>query len=679
MKFAQLLATVIIASSAFAGTLKDGIFYVDGKPFYPLGAWQSSDITSDEIVAMGMNCTHRNVRGNAWSHAFMRDHKAHGVQVIPYLSSSYKPRSEKTMVRIAELAKHGNVLAWCVGDDLYKDKLPGIKGEVPILRREAPGIPTVGDFWEKEPDLVRQFEEHIDITSLYDYPLPEKTFDQFRGFFAEQRARFGDPIWTYIQNFQWKGDGFRLNIGMADGSGPIPDPEQVRLMAYVALNSGVRGMVFFSDRQLLRLPELGAEVGLFCHEATLVNEQIAGGTMSKQLPASDPDIDAITFTYKDEVVISAALTRKNYHRWMDSAVVRDLTIRVPWKSRRIPKAALIDMPDVRMCGVKRIAGDSLLVTIPRMEIAGFIVLSTDDERIAELRAGVTSRSRELAPLAVIGLASQNRKITAALYQSGIDHLYKFRTPMAKATRAARTISNALAKGNTDKVIRDWRHAMRVGRISIDTLMDFAFAREEAISPSMRKYLESPYSLTNIQSLANAPLPGSPWKPVRDFLITGPFPLEADGDYPWENPAPGFARVYPPETDSLTGTVFKTMDGLAGWKNVSTSITGRMNLLPHFETHNNVVVYARCTVTAPRDTTIRMKWCSNDGARLWINGKLRFDEHMGRRINLKTLKPITVTLKKGKNVFLAKIENFGRNWGAYLAFEDPKRELIYTAR
>jgi hypothetical protein len=59
--------------------------------------------------------------------------------------------------------------------------------------------------------------------------------------------------------------------------------------------------------------------------------------------------------------------------------------------------------------------------------------------------------------------------------------------------------------------------------------------------------------------------------------------------------------------------------------------------------------------------------------------MRFDEHMGRRINLKTLKPTTVTLKKGKNVFLAKIENFGRNWAAYLAFEDPERELIYTAR
>ena len=57
---------------------------------------------------------------------------------------------------------------------------------------------------------------------------------------------------------------------------------------------------------------------------------------------------------------------------------------------------------------------------------------------------------------------------------------------------------------------------------------------------------------------------------------------------------------------------------------------------------------------------------------------RLDEPGGRWINLRAIESQPVRFREGPNVFLAKVENFGRNWRVYLAFEDPDRELVFSA-
>ena len=127
-------------------------------------------------------------------------------------------------------------------------------------------------------------------------------------------------------------------------------------------------------------------------------------------------------------------------------------------------------------------------------------------------------------------------------------------------------------------------------------MNFALEREALMSQAERRYLQIPYSLFNIDGLVEAPSASSPWHMVKDWLITGPFPLEGNDDA--STMAPGFIRVYGPETNRDPLATFETVDGQLGWQTASGSLSGKLNLLHYFDTTDDVVCYARCVITAP---------------------------------------------------------------------------------
>ncbi|MBC8183130.1 hypothetical protein H8E88_18660 [candidate division KSB1 bacterium] len=57
--------------------------------------------------------------------------------------------------------------------------------------------------------------------------------------------------------------------------------------------------------------------------------------------------------------------------------------------------------------------------------------------------------------------------------------------------------------------------------------------------------------------------------------------------------------------------------------------------------------------------------SNDGVRLWINGKLVLDNKVARKAE-PNQDVLTVTFKKGKNTVLLKIDQLGGGWGFYFS-------------
>ena len=200
------------------------------------------------------------------------------------------------------------------------------------------------------PEAKTVFTQYIDIRCQYDYPIPDKSFAEYLTFFDEQREFVGDPLWTWVQSFMWETTGTTFNVG-AEGPGPIPDPEQVRLLAFAAVNRGVRGLLFFPHHELVRLPELAGEVGLVCREIRLFAPQLAAGTISMNLTASDPDVNASAFAYQGSVVVSAALFKDTYHRWVDEAQRENLEIEIPWTGAEPPQALLVAVPEVIECAV----------------------------------------------------------------------------------------------------------------------------------------------------------------------------------------------------------------------------------------------------------------------------------------------------------------------------------------
>jgi len=680
-------AVAILAAGAMAGEVRDGTLLVDGKPFFPLGSWNSTYTTPADIARLGMNTSFRGGPGTPEAveafRALMRACAAKGIQMVPYLSyggAGVTPWRPESVRAIAKLASEPNLLCWYVGDDITMRHLDGIRQTVGILRDETPAIPTVADYIADEtPEAKTVFTQYVDIRCQYWYPIPDDPFTTYLEFFDRQRAFVGDPLWTWVQCFQWGRTGSQLHIG-AEGPGPVPDPEQVRLLSFAAINRGVRGLLFFPHHELHRLPELAAEVALTCHESTLVSAHLAGGSLDFDLTTSDPDLKATAFTYGGSTVVAASLFRPEYHRWIDEGHLENASIECPWQGQQLPKALLLATPDAVDCAVTQ--GDrpgTVRLALPSLELAGFILLSNDARELEALKSGAAAIPGRMRTLLVPAAAAQARKVCDVVWRTGQDNLYAPSVVM-EAMRATEECAEALDAGDPATAFAAWRTCFRACRTLLDNVMQFANDRRELIPAQQQRFLLSPHGLHNIPGLGETPPPEGPWRFLQQWMVTGPFPLDWDGEKTDAVP-PGFDRAYAPEASTELGGVFDTVDGRAIWRYAEAGPSGLLDFLPYFVTVDNVVCYARCRITAPRGMTVRFSLGSNDGARAWVNGEDVFrwcSVPQGGRTASPHQNEFTAELRAGANTLLVKVENLGSNWQLYAAVDDPDRVLVLEA-
>jgi hypothetical protein len=680
--FVAITIACFFGLAAGAGEMDGLVLTVDGKPFFPLGSWNDHTTTPEDIDRLGMNTSYRG--GPSTDPAveqfrgFMGRCEELGIQVIPYLSyggAGVIPWTPEAVRSIAKLADEPNLLAWYVGDDITMKHLAGIRQTVGILREETPNVPTAADYIADEtPEAQTTFTEYVDIRCQYSYPIPNESYEEYMAFFDRQRAFVGDPLWTWVQNFMWGSTGALLNVG-GEGSGPLPDPEQVRLLAHAAINSGVRGLLFFPHHQLHRLPEVAAEVALTCRSIRLFDEHLAAGERTADLPVSDADLNATAFRYGESTVISLALFRPDYHHYVDEGIVENVTVDCPWPGDTLPNAFLATIPDVTECAVTRLPESGMIrVTIPRLELAGFILLTADPVEAATLYTETAKIPHALRYLMAPATAAQTRKVTSVVWQLGLDNLYAGTKSVMAAMRAGERCADATVDGRYADAYRAWRETLRADRILLDEVMQFAEQRRDVMSDTQKRYLISPYGLRNIQGLSEAPSSDDPWNFNRGWLVAGPFPLEMDAEDEDAMPA-AFERAYGPEGDFDPAARFETVDGVSGWRRLDPSVSVLLNLLHHFGTADDVVAYARCVIVAPRDMEARLSLGSNDGARVWVNGALVFSKHVPRG-GTPHDDEIPVKLKAGANPVLVKVENLGASWKLYLSVHDPKREISF---
>lgn len=686
-----VLSLLALARRADAAQLLDGVLMVDGKPFYPLGSWTFSHTTLDDIDTLGLNVAFRGVPGSEQGvtdfRQWMRQADQRGLQVVPFLSyggSGSRPWPTENVRRVARLASEPNLLAWYVGDDIGIEHLPGIRQTVTTLRQEAPGVPAVADYIDREtPEAKETYTRFIDIRCQYTYPIPIDPIATYMTFFDEQREFVGDPLWTWIQLFMWDMTALKGGFGSEGGPGPVPDPSQVRLLCFAAINRGVRGLLFFPHQEFHLRPEFSPTVGQVCREVRLVSSHLAAGERSYNLTTSDSTVNATAFTYGGSVVVSAMVVKPTYHRWVDEAVVRNVTIDVPWEGSGLPTAHLVATPDVVDCVVQpgERAG-TVRVALPSLELAGLVLVTADSAEVSRLRQGVLEAIPKLAGFALIGSYVEARKVSEAAWGAAFGSPYEGNDLHMRIHRTNEEVFRAYQDGRYADELRLWHSADRMGRAMLDSMVRFAESRRDAVPREDRRFLDSPYSLYRLVGLKDAPRSDDPWHFVRHFLVTGPFPLERDVAHAPTAVPPGFDRVYAPETSTDLDETFRTMDGPATWMASATDLSGRLDFLKSLQTTTNAVCYARAVVIAPRDTATTLSIGSNDGVKVWVNGEVAFSwssAPTGGRGAQAHQNSVPVQLHAGRNTVLAKVENLGKNWQLFLSFHDPHRVLSYEVR
>ena len=160
--------------------------------------------------------------------------------------------------------------------------------------------------------------------------------------------------------------------------------------------------------------------------------------------------------------------------------------------------------------------------------------------------------------------------------------------------------------------------------------------------------------------------------ITNWKVAGPFPNPSDN----EGKRIGLDTQYPPENGkgesaSFTGSGGKKIK----WQRVTAASDGFVNLLGRFSPDELVVAYASSEIYSPGDQTLPLMIGSDDGAKVFINGRqvFRILEDRGAEPDQDT---VSVKLKRGWNRLLMKVENNLGGYGFYARFVDGKRELKY---
>jgi hypothetical protein len=154
--------------------------------------------------------------------------------------------------------------------------------------------------------------------------------------------------------------------------------------------------------------------------------------------------------------------------------------------------------------------------------------------------------------------------------------------------------------------------------------------------------------------------------ITDWVWIGPFP----------NPGgKGLDTPFPPETETAWDRQYAGRDGQVGWKPIHRR-NGLFSLNKLIEPKEYCVFYAAVVVHAPRAGKQELLTGSDDGLKVWINGKAVFENPIMRGLRADDDR-FAVDLKEGDNLLLMKVQQDGGDVGFAARFLDPKGELTYS--
>jgi hypothetical protein len=144
------------------------------------------------------------------------------------------------------------VLFWDLGAALQVDKVEALEQTAKAVALADPHRPRGADCW----DGFSTFSHHLEMIGTHRYPLMTSLeLSRYRDWLLERRRlTAGNALhWTWVQTHipEWQA---RLTYGRTTSEGfnePVgPQAEQIRLLTYLGLAAGCRGLAFSSDRFL---------------------------------------------------------------------------------------------------------------------------------------------------------------------------------------------------------------------------------------------------------------------------------------------------------------------------------------------------------------------------------------------------------------------------------------------
>ena len=266
-----------------------------------------------------------------------------GWMVIPSVPlTTAQANDEAAMNRDAdelsqELRKFSgvDVLYWDLGGARTAEQADRVFQINEAIRSQDPRRPRGADLW----DGFQAYSHFLDVVGAHRWPLfTSLEMTKYRDWLVQRKTLTADrsTYWTWIQNHlpDWYITTVMGKSLTDEFTEPIgPHPEQVRLMAYIALASGCRGLGFWSDRfladshqgrdRLQGMALLNAEIDMISPSLLAARER------PQWLKTSDPNVKAVWLRGDKGSVLLPIWLGPNMQFVPDQASVLSLKINVP--------------------------------------------------------------------------------------------------------------------------------------------------------------------------------------------------------------------------------------------------------------------------------------------------------------------------------------------------------------
>jgi len=167
----------------------------------------------------------------------------------------------------------------------------------------------------------------------------------------------------------------------------------------------------------------------------------------------------------------------------------------------------------------------------------------------------------------------------------------------------------------------------------------------------------PLLLGLIVSLATAPLRLQPAGEgdLLGWLVSGPYPVGFDQDF-----LKGEGDAKPSEGKE--------------WQFVAGDVRQGIDLKAHFHTDASGTAYCYTAVEVQSPIHARLRFGSDDGAKVYLNGSLIFNKDIKRGVK-RDEETVPIDLKSGTNRLLFKIEQYDGGWGLMARIVDDQNQPI----
>lgn len=324
-----------------------GQLLVNGKPFFFRGI-RHSGTPLEALRTAGFNTVWLN---STASSALIQEAATLGLWIVPMLPAtsemgvaSVLPTSARSgpkeaeritiSQQIARFLERDNVLFWDVGGSLTEEQAAPVVKTVSSVHAADPQRPVGADAW----DGLRPYSRNLDLLGTHRWPLlTGLELPQYRVWLNQRRllARPGAFMWTWVQTHlpDWYTELVYGRQASASFSEPIgPQPEHIRLLTYIALAAGCRGLGLWSD-QFLADSHQGRDrlltVALLNQELTMLEPLLVGATEPSWIDTSDRNVKAALLRTERGILVLPIWMGKGAQFVPGQAAAAKLSITVP--------------------------------------------------------------------------------------------------------------------------------------------------------------------------------------------------------------------------------------------------------------------------------------------------------------------------------------------------------------